>query len=214
MPEPHDRIIARAAKVALEPLKFSRKGRSRLWFADQGWWLTVVEFQPSGWSKGTYLNVAAHWLWSDNGHLSFDFGDRAAGFEEYVSDEQFAVAASRLADRAASEAQRLAQVLIPLSATADVLLDAAQAMHEQGRIGWMTYHAGVAAGLVNRSAEATEMFEHITSSSAPPSSNLLPAAERMARIVSEPSGFRREVSSRIERQRRALGLTTLDTPPI
>jgi hypothetical protein len=57
MPGTHDRIIADAAKAALGPLGFKRKGRSRTWLADHGWWLTVVEFQPSAWSKGSYLNV-------------------------------------------------------------------------------------------------------------------------------------------------------------
>lgn len=62
MPGPHDKIIAEAAKAALRSLGFQRKGRSRTWLADHGWWLTIVEFQPSAWSKGSYLNVAAHWL--------------------------------------------------------------------------------------------------------------------------------------------------------
>ena len=37
---------------------FWRKGRSRMWLADRDFWLGVVEFQPSGFRKGTYLNVA------------------------------------------------------------------------------------------------------------------------------------------------------------
>jgi hypothetical protein len=109
MPGPHDRIIAEAAKASLRPLGFQRKGRSRTWLADHGWWLTIVEFQPSAWSKGSYLNVAAHWLWSGVGVLSFDFGDRASEFVDYVSDDQFTPAAARLAEMAAQEAQRLAQ---------------------------------------------------------------------------------------------------------
>ena len=55
----HNRIIARAAKRRLEPLGCLQKGRSRTWIDDHGWWIGVVEFQPSGWSKGSYLNVGA-----------------------------------------------------------------------------------------------------------------------------------------------------------
>ncbi|TGQ53638.1 DUF4304 domain-containing protein [Mesorhizobium sp. M1C.F.Ca.ET.193.01.1.1] len=58
----HGRIIASQAKIALQPAGFRRNGRSRVWIADRGFWLSVVEFQPSSWSKGTYLNVAVHWL--------------------------------------------------------------------------------------------------------------------------------------------------------
>ena len=210
MPGPHDKIIANAAKIALGPLGLRRKGRSRVWFADHGWWLTVVEFQPSAWSKGSYLNVAAHWLWSELGHLSFDYGGRVAEFEEYASDEQFGVAASDLARRAAYEVQQLAQTLTSLNATADALLDAEQTMHEQGRVGWMAYHAGVAAGLVGRSNEAAAMFRRIASSSPPPGSILHTTAERMVQIVGTPLGFQREVASLVERQRVALKLAPLD----
>jgi hypothetical protein len=53
----HARLIATAAKAALQPLGFVRRGRSRFWFADQGFWIIFAEFQPSGWSKGSYLNM-------------------------------------------------------------------------------------------------------------------------------------------------------------
>jgi len=114
MAKPHDRIIADAAKGALHPIGFRRKGRSRLWLKDHGWWLAVAEFQPSGFQKGSYLNVAAHWLWSRAGHISFDlgcgaeWGRRVAGFEAYVSDEQFQPAAQSLAALAAQQVQQLA----------------------------------------------------------------------------------------------------------
>ena len=90
MPGPHDKIIADAAKARLRPHGFHRKGRSRLWFADHGWWLTIVEFQPSAWSKGSNLNVAAEFLWVETGNFGFDFGGRLAEFVEYQSDGQFA----------------------------------------------------------------------------------------------------------------------------
>ena len=163
MPGPHDRLIADAAKSVLRPLGFQRKGRSRLWFADHTWWLAVVEFQPSSWSKGSYLNVAAHWLWTDIGTISFDFGGRLEGFEEYTSDEQFAAASARLAASAAEEAQRLATMFSSLDATAKVLLTEArtQASRATGHPGWMAYNAGIAAGLVGRTDDAMEMFRSV-----------------------------------------------------
>ena len=204
MPGPHDKIIATAAKAALVPLNFRQKGRSRLWFADHGWWLTVVEFQPSAWSKGSYLNVAAHWLWGEMGCVSFDFpfGGRVAEHEEYQSDLQFAPAAARLAESAAREAQRILQIVRSLEAASDVLLSEARTIHP----GWTSYHAGVASGLVGRSTDAVEMFASILATPAPPASHLHSAAERMARIASEPLALQREVASLIARQREALKL--------
>nr|WP_294167872.1 DUF4304 domain-containing protein [uncultured Sphingomonas sp.] len=214
MPGTHDRIIADAAKAALEPLGFRRKGRSRTWLADHGWWLTVVEFQPSAWSKGCYLNVAAHWLWSEIGTLSFDFGGRIAEHVEYVSDSQFTPAAAHLAESAAVEAQRLTETFDSLSKAAEVLLEEAQTKNRHPHLhpGWSNYNAGMAAALVERPDEARRMFTHILASPAPPGSVLHRAAERMAQLLSRPIELREEVVSLIKRQREALRLPPLTRP--
>ena len=59
----HNKIIKQAAGEVLNPLGLFQEGQSRIWVDDNGWFLTLVEFQPSGWSKGSYLNVALHFLW-------------------------------------------------------------------------------------------------------------------------------------------------------
>ena len=59
----HGKLIAAAAKAALLPLGCRRKGQSRCWYSDERFWCIFIEFQPSGWSKGSYLNAAATWLW-------------------------------------------------------------------------------------------------------------------------------------------------------
>ena len=206
MPGPHDKIIADAAKRTLGPLNFRRKGRSRTWFADHDWWLAVVEFQPSAWSKGSYLNVAAHWLWSEIGSLSFDFGGRVQAHVEYQSNAQFSPAASRLAEKAAEEAQRLTAMFTSLEATADILIAEQTAEREHTGGGWMAYNAGVVAGLVARADAATEMFERVLGGSAPAGSALKVAAARMARLVPDAARFKKDVALTIARQREALKL--------
>jgi hypothetical protein len=216
MQGPHDKIIALAAKAALGPLNFQRKGRSRLWFADFGWWLAVVEFQPSSWSKGSYLNIAAHWLWSELGCISFDFGGRSAEFQDYQSDAQFIPAADRLAEKAADEAQHLIETFHSLEDTADILLQEVRSPSAPGSgyPGWPEYHAGVALALVGRPTDATEMFASVLERPAPSTSIVHKATERMARLVLEPSDLKHEVLSLIARQRDVLRLPSLDPPPI
>lgn len=208
MPGPHDKLIADAAKAVLMPLGFQRKGRSRLWFVDRSWWLAVVEFQPSAWSKGSYLNVAAHWLWTDIGSISFDFGGRLESFEEYSSDEQFAAASARLAASAAEETKRLITSFHSLDATATILLTETrtQGSSGPGHPGWMAFNAGVAAGLVGRTDDAIEMFASVLVGPADPTSVLHRAAERMSELASNPVELRREVVSLIEHQREVLRL--------
>lgn len=57
----HNKILNAAAREVLRPLGFRQRGRSRMWFEDRGWWLVLVEFQPSQWSRGSYLNVGPMW---------------------------------------------------------------------------------------------------------------------------------------------------------
>lgn len=212
MPGPHDKIIANAAKASLRPLGFQRKGQSRLWFSDHSWWLAVVEFQPSSWSKGSYLNVAAHWLWMDIAPISFDFGGRLEGFEEYASDEQFAIAVARLTASAAEEARRLEAMFGSLADTAEILLGQAHIETRQAPAhpGWMAYNAGVAAGLVGRAQDAAEMFGRVLNGSAGKASVLHLKAERMSNLTSDLAKLRQEVASLITHQREALRLPPWD----
>lgn len=87
----HNKLIAQAAKAVLEPMGLFRKGRSRVWIDDNGWFFTVVEFQPSGYSKGVHLNAAVNFLWSRADHLTYDFYDgtssRTENFVSYDGDD-------------------------------------------------------------------------------------------------------------------------------
>jgi Domain of unknown function (DUF4304) len=203
----HGSIIADAAKQALTPLGFRRKGRSRIWLSDHGWWLNVVEFQPSNWSDGSYLNVAAHWLWSSSGHLSLDFGGRMPGFEEYISDEQFDTVARKLAGAAAEEAHKLDRAFASVDATADALLQNEASQRTRGEGSWSAYHAAVAAALAGRESEAEALFRSITDG------RVRADAESLLRLLPTPSRFKGEVSSLVARQRNALHLAELAGPP-
>jgi len=85
----HNKIICKMAKTVFEPLGLFQKGNSRLWIDDNGWFLTVVEFQPCFGKNGTFLNVAIFFLWvADQDYISFDFGNREYGYVEYNNDEE------------------------------------------------------------------------------------------------------------------------------
>jgi hypothetical protein len=103
LPNEHGRLIAAAAKAALGPLGCKRHGQSRTWVSDEKLWAIVIEFQPSSWSKGTYLNVGACWLWRADRDLSFDAGYRVADFIPFESTEQFAPLVAAMATQAARE---------------------------------------------------------------------------------------------------------------
>ncbi len=84
-------LIAAVASDHLAPLGLIRKGRSRTWIDDHGWWLINVEFQPSSGRVGCYLNIGDQHLWVVRPHLTFDGMERpvgAAAFVAFNGDEE------------------------------------------------------------------------------------------------------------------------------
>jgi hypothetical protein len=155
--EDHSRLIRDAARTALSPLGFRQKGRSRVWFADRGFWLLIVEFQPSGFSKGSYLNIAAMWLWHPRNGWAFNHFQRASRFNAFETIEQFKPKAERLANLAAAEAMALDKKFESLAAIAHYLKE--QASDERiGKNPWVLYHAAIAAGLTGDPAFSQEYF--------------------------------------------------------
>jgi len=151
------RVLAIAARRELAPLGCVRQGRSRIWIADQRFWAIMVEFQPSGYAKGSYLNVGAHWFWHAKDHWSFDYGNRVAGFTGFVDDEQFAAAAERLARGAAADVHALRSKFSSLGDVSRVLVPWADAL----ATAWPDYHAAVAAGLNGDVANAARLFARL-----------------------------------------------------
>lgn len=91
----HNKLIKQAANLILKPNGLFQKGTSRVWIDDNGWFLTQVEFQPSGWDRGSYLNVGIYFPWRYDGSMGFDFsigGCRMKDFVAFDGDEEKFVA--------------------------------------------------------------------------------------------------------------------------
>lgn len=78
--EPHNKIINDVAKRILKPEGLFRVGSSRSWIEDNGYLFTIVNFEPSGYTKGSYLNVGIDFMWGNreenNESLAFEVGGR------------------------------------------------------------------------------------------------------------------------------------------
>lgn len=105
--DPHSKIIRQLCKEILLPLGVFQKGTSRIYIDDNGYFFTVVEFQPSGYAKGIFLNIALHFLWNEREYLSFDYPFGAAirvrDFVEYRNDDQFTKEVTNYVREAASQ---------------------------------------------------------------------------------------------------------------
>ena len=105
----HSKIIKQVCREILIPLGVFQKGTSRLYLDDNDYFFTVIEFQPSNWDRGTYLNIGLTFLWDYNQSdvLYFAFSRQPAArygkFVEYKNEAQFRKEITDLADIAKEE---------------------------------------------------------------------------------------------------------------
>jgi|HubBroStandDraft_1064217.scaffolds.fasta_scaffold30795_2 hypothetical protein len=151
----HSRLLEKAAREILSPLGLRQKGRSRIWLDDRVWWIGIVEFQPSEFSKGSYLNVGCMWLWHIHSHIAYSRIDRIEEFQRYESEAQFGPVAESLAHQAKDAIERYRKEFKDIKAVRESYLRMPK------RTFWQAYDAGVACGLCGDSARAVKSFEEL-----------------------------------------------------
>lgn len=200
-PQP-SRLINAAAKAALQPLGCVQKGRSRTWLDDRSYWVGVVEFQPSSWATGSYLNVGACWLWSEKDYLSFDAGYRIDGFHAFQGDEPFAEVAKRLAERARDEVEALRERFpSPSHVQAWISRKGPSSIRDH-------YHLAVSAGLAADWDQSARSFADVMSDpeDRPWAADIKRRAAELMQCAESGGGFEREVMETVRRSRQRLGL--------
>jgi hypothetical protein len=197
----HGRLIAAAAEVALAPLNCRRIGQSRSWISDQRSWVIMIEFQPSAWEKGTYLNVWPQWLWLrlGAGHMNLRVGD----FIAFKSAEQFTPLVEDLAAQAAQRVVELRNEFRTLCHISRFLT---------GRINdncFRIYAAAVTAGLAGDTAAARRLFNRIQMldvGNYAPWIEVQTESAMLAAVLDEPAQYRATALATIEEFRRRLRL--------
>ena len=200
----HSKVIAQVARDTLAPLGIFQRGRSRTWIDDHGWWIVLIEFQPSGFSKGSYLNVGAMWLWHEKDYFTFDVGDRIGKFVDYVDEIQFRPEVVKLASAAKAEVLRLRRKFVSIH-------DAARHLPGQARRSgnrWTELDAAIALGYVGKTFRARWLFNRIERIKPTQEWEHLvrEKARGFAETVDRPADFRRYVKQTIWRTRNLLKL--------
>lgn len=157
MADDHNRVIDAEARQILKPLGLTRKGKSRVWIDDHGWWLVQVEFQPSSWSKGSYLNVGVNWMLYEGNEGAFNVGGRiSVPFVSATDNQDFTADARNLAVRARDEIVELRTRFATLSSAV---------RHYAGinpRGIWDEYFYGVLQGLAGDPIRAGEALQSVS----------------------------------------------------
>lgn len=189
----HSKLIANAARATLVPMGLFQKSRSRTWLDDHGWWLCVVEFQPSTWSRGSYLNVGCMWLWQVKNYLSFDEGYRVEAFVE-IDDEEHCLS---LARRAADEVEGYRKRFPRIDEVCNYYL-------RTDPVGlWPNFNAAVACALAGRVSEARAFFAKVAKEHDDREWVLAARAEaeELSSIMADSEQFRGLITDRVRKTR-------------
>lgn len=88
-----NKIIKKLCKEIF-PHDVFQKGNSRVYLDDNGYYFTMIEFQPYSLKKGVFLNIGLSFLFNKDDYLTFSYSldnETRVGknFIEYRNDEQF-----------------------------------------------------------------------------------------------------------------------------
>ena len=200
----HSRIIAKTAKAELDSLGFRQKGRSRLWVADRGSWLNLVEFTPSRWSTSVSLINAAHWLWLGAGFTSFNESISSNCQVEFETEGQFGAEVVELARTARVNASVIDERFSSFEAIAGFVVERARGSPERMAPSWWGYEAGVASALVGRFDEAARFLHGLTDN------RVIGRAAALLPLLADPEAFKRKVNEVVAQERERLNLQPLD----
>jgi hypothetical protein len=206
MSETHGRVISAAAKSALWAVGFRQRGRSRLWLLDHGYWLNLVEFTPSRWSKSVSLMNGAHWLWTGTGSMSFNEAVPSSCHAEFRTEDQFAEAVNEIAKMASRNALEIEARFQSFSAIAAFVVERARTSPNRMGASWWGYEAGIATGLNGNFGEARDFLRGVSDE------RVISRAQALLPLLDNPEAFMREVNRLVSLQRATLKLSALEAP--
>jgi hypothetical protein len=173
-----------------------RKGQSRIWRSDHRYWAIDVEFQPSGWQKGTYLNIFVAWLW--NVTHGYDFAYRAGSFIPFETPEQFTPPIKELAEIAATEVLKVRKKFRSFSDISDYI------KANNRRAPWPGFDAAIVCGLAGHSVSARQYFDEVEAwdtDKSPWRARAKIDANKLEALLGRPERFREAVAECIARRR-------------
>lgn len=150
----HNKIIKKIAKSKFKPLGIVQKGSSRTFLLDKGWYSLVIEFQPHGYYKGTFLNIGACFHFYPKEYYSYDYNSRELDFVKYEDDESFLNEIVDYCDLAIKRIEELTQELETMG-KAFISLEAYKLSDDI----WRSLYLGILSGLLGNKDKAESFFD-------------------------------------------------------
>jgi hypothetical protein len=203
----HSKQLIAAGRKILKPLGFVQIGSSRTFVSDEGIWSCVVNYQPHKYARGCFLNVGAHWLWSNMEGIPIGWGGRKSDFVESWDPEQFEQAAVELTLQAQQECSALRNLFTSTQKIAK-LLDDLESGYPAGIGDWASYNSGIAYGLTGEWEAARKMFQRVLAAEAHYDWAIKRRAdtEQLSALTYKPEEFESEIKARVSATRRRFKL--------
>ena len=209
---PHNKIINSTARAKLRPLGILQKGRSRFWYDDRHWHAISIEFQPSGFSEASYLNVAISWLWYPKNFWSFDLPHHCRSRAEFHDETQFQHDFEVLADEAIEAVRDLRASTNTLESAYESALELDKEAPGPG--GWPDVHLGLLAALTGKPEQANKLLRYVASQETRTESDMRQKAflEKAISLLGSVDELRNWVENNIAECRSLLRLPPLEPP--
>jgi len=161
----HNKIIKTNAAILFKPYGIKRKGQSRFFIDDHGWYTIGIEFQPSKSGNGTYLNIGVNFNWNIQGHFSYDIGGRnfvdigngKQQFFEYINDMQFIEVINKLCDFSVKIINEYRNNLKNINTAKKTI----KKNKYHGNSLWGNYHRGIVSGLIGNTNSLNNYFNEL-----------------------------------------------------
>ncbi|CAN5272889.1 hypothetical protein BH09BAC3_BH09BAC3_21350 [soil metagenome] len=152
-----NKLIKKIVKEKFIGQGIKQKGQSRLWYYLVDYYLILVEFQPSSWDKGSYLNVGVDFLWYPKDFFAFEFGDRLSSFKRFVDEKQFETEVEELCDLAISKVNHYKKLFSDKKSVADKLLK----LHRDKSNDWEKFAIGLSFALAGQNSKAIDYLKKV-----------------------------------------------------
>jgi uncharacterized protein YwgA len=117
----HNKLLTKIAKARFKQTDIKQKGQSRTFLQDNFWFTTLIEFQPSSYDKGTYLNIGADFNFFPRAHFAFSYGYREKQFKTFKDENQFEEVINKLCDSVLMKASEIKNQLTDYTNAATIL---------------------------------------------------------------------------------------------
>ncbi|MCL1992794.1 MAG: hypothetical protein FWG66_07590 [Spirochaetes bacterium] len=153
----HNKIIKAIATKLFKPHGIKRKGQSRLFIDDNGWFIIIIEFQPHNYNRGAFLNIGINFNWYLNDYFSFDIGGREKDFIEYKNTDQFTAEIKKICEYSIEKINGYRSQFKNIKDAEKIILKTQYTSDDF----WGNYHRGIISGLVGNMDNLKKYFEKI-----------------------------------------------------